>query len=143
LSLAATSSKHRFSIGYRRRVQWQRTRRSLLYPAAYLTGSGLGLALAPTWTLRMLGSNGHYDPVMVQFAAVFILGLAVLVIQTFRLGLDVLYPTLIAVRVGFCACYVALFADTRDPFFLVVLGVVAAGLIASSITYAIDRRRAR
>jgi hypothetical protein len=117
-----------------------RTRRSLWYPAAYLTGSGLGLAIAPQFTLRMLASNGSYDSTMVRFAAVFILGLAFLVIQTIRLGVDALYPTLIAVRVGFCACYVALYADTRDPFFLVVLGVVGAGLVASSISYAADRR---
>jgi hypothetical protein len=118
-----------------------RTRRSLWYPAAYLTGSGLGLAIVPQWTLRMLLSNGHYDSTMVRFSAVFILGLAALVVQTVRLGIDALYPTLIAVRVAFCACYVALYADTGDPFFLVVLGVVGAGLVASSISYAIDRRR--
>jgi hypothetical protein len=117
-----------------------RTRRSLLYPAMYLTGSGLGMTIAPDWTLAMLGSNGHYAPAIVRFAGVFVLGLAAIVIQTIRLGLDPMYRTLIGVRVGFCAAYVALYLDTRDPFFLVVLGVVGAGLIASSLMFAADRR---
>ena len=118
-----------------------RTRRSLWYPAMYLTGSGSALAIAPQWSLSVLGSNAHYESAMVRFAAVFILGLAALVIQTIRLGLDAMYPTLIAVRVGFCAAYVALYADTGDPFFLVVLAVVGAGLVASAASYAIDRER--
>jgi hypothetical protein len=123
-------------------VALSRTRRSLIYPSLYLTGSGLSLALAPEWSLRVLQSNAHYDPVIVRFAAVFILGLAVLVIQTVRLDLAALYPTLIGVRVGFCAAYVALYAATGDPFFLVVTAVVGAGLVASSISYASDRRTA-
>jgi hypothetical protein len=51
--------------------------------AAYLTGSGLALAIAPVWTLRMLASN------------------------------------------------LAPFASSHDAFFLVVLAVVGAGLMAS------------
>lgn len=117
-----------------------RTRTSLFYPAMYLTGSGLSLVIAPQWLLKMMFSNGSYDSTAMRFAGVFVLGLAAIVVQIIRLRLDALYPTLIGVRVGFCAAYVALYAQTGDPFFLAVLGVVGAGLVASSISYVLDAR---
>jgi hypothetical protein len=54
----------------------------------------------------------------------------------------VLYPTLIGVRIVFCTGYVVLYAQTRDPFFLTTLGIVGAGLVASSLGLALDRRPA-
>jgi xanthine/uracil permease len=112
----------------------------LYYPAFYLTGSGLGLTLAPQWTVHTLLSNGHYETAALRLAGLFVIGLAAIVIQTIRLGLDALYPTLMGVRLVFCAGYVVLYEQTGDPFFLVVLGVVGAGLAASSIGYVVDRR---
>ena len=64
-------------------------------------------------------------------------------IQTIRHDIAAIYPTLIGVRVVFCAAYVVLFAQTGDPFFLVVLAIVGAGLVASSLSYALDRRGSR
>jgi uncharacterized protein YjeT (DUF2065 family) len=116
-----------------------RTRLSLFYVASYLILSGLGLTLAPQWTLRMLFSNGHYESAALRFAGLFVLGLAAIVIQVIRLHLKVLYPTLIFVRVGFCSAYVALFATTGDPFFLSVLGVVGFGLVLSTVSFFRDR----
>ena len=120
-----------------------RTRLSLIYVAMYLTGSGLGLTLAPQLLLHVMFSNGHYDSTGMRFAGLFVLGLAAIVIQIIRYRLDVLYSTLIGVRVGFCAAYVVLYARTGDPFFLAVLAVVGAGLVASSISFAVDRAAAR
>ncbi len=118
-----------------------RTRLSLFYVVTYLTISGLGLTIAPELTLRLLFSNGHYEPAAMRFAGLFILGLAAIVTQVIRFRIDVLYPTLIGVRVFFCAAYVALYGATRDPFFLSVLGVVGLGLVASSVSFVVDRRR--
>jgi len=120
-----------------------RTHLSLFYVVTYLTVSGLGLTLAPQLTLRLLFSNGHYESTSMRFAGLFILGLAAIVTQVIRFRLDVLYPTLIGVRVFFCAAYIALFVSTGDPFFLSVLGVVGLGLAASSASFVMDRRAAR
>jgi hypothetical protein len=117
-----------------------RMRLSLFYVVSYLLGSGLGFTLAPRLTLDLMFSNAHYDLPIVRMCGLFILGLAAFVAQTIRHRLAVLYPTIIAVRVLFCAGYVALYVQTRDPFFLAVLGVVGAGLVASSIGFTMDRR---
>jgi hypothetical protein len=117
-----------------------RTRTSLYYPASYLVTSGLGMTFAPQWTLEMMFSNGRYESAFVQMSGLFVIGLAAIVIQTIRHRISALYSTLIAVRVIFCAGYVVLYAQTRDPFFLAVLGIVGAGLLASTVCYALDLR---
>ncbi len=119
-----------------------RTRLSLFYPLAYLTTSAIGLLVMPGFTQRMLFANVEYDAIAMRFAGVFILGLAIIVAQVIRLRLDALYATLVAVRVVFCAIYIALYAQTGNPFFLSVFGVVGLGLVASSIAYVIDGRDA-
>ena len=90
----------------------------------------------------MLLANVEYDPIAMRFSGVFVLGLAIIVLQTIRLRLAALYPTLIIVRLVFCAIYVLMFVQTRNPFFLVVLGIVGAGVVASSVGYARDRSAA-
>jgi hypothetical protein len=113
---------------------------SLYYPAVYLVVAGVGFILFPALTLRLLFSTGQYEQAFVKLCGLFLLGLAALVIQTIRFRLAALYPTLIAVRVFFCVGYVALYAQTRDPFFLTLLGIVGSGLLASTICFARDRR---
>jgi hypothetical protein len=120
-------------------VASSQTRLSLFYVLTYLTVSAMGLLIAPGWTQRMLLANIEYDPIAMRFSGVFVLGLAIIVLQTIRLRLDALYPTLIVVRVVFCAIYVVMFVQTANPFFLVVLGIVGVGLVASSVAYARDR----
>jgi hypothetical protein len=117
-----------------------RMRTSLFYPAGYLTTSGLGMTFAPQWSLDMMFSNGHYQSAFVRMCGLFVIGLAAIVIQTIRLRITALYATLIAVRVVFCAGYIVLYAQTGDPFFLVVLAIVGAGLLASTTCYLLDRR---
>lgn len=87
----------------------------------------------------MLLANVEYDPIAMRFAGVFILGLALIVLQAIRLRLDALYPTLIVVRAVFCAFYIVMFAQTGHPFSLSVFGIVGAGLVASGIAYTLDR----
>jgi hypothetical protein len=118
-----------------------RTRLSLLYPAFYLATSGLSLTFTPRLALDMMFATSDYSLPIVRMCGLFILGLAAIVIQTIRHRLTALYTTLIAVRVGFCAGYVALYAQTRDPFFLVVLAIVGAGLLASTAAWALDARK--
>jgi len=120
-----------------------RTRISLFYVAGYLLWAGVGMTLFPRLLLDMMFATGSYELVFVRMCGLFVLGLAGFVIQTIRLRLRVLYPTIIAVRVVFCAGYVVLYAQTRDPFFLSVLAIVGGGLVASSICYLLDRRPTR
>jgi pimeloyl-ACP methyl ester carboxylesterase len=104
-----------------------------MYPAAYLTGAGLGMVVTPHLLLRMMLSDVDYDPAIVRTCGLFVLGLAMFVIETVRHRLVVLYRPIIAIRVLFCAGYVVLYAQTGNPFFVTTLGVVGAGVIASSI----------
>ena len=117
-----------------------RTRWSLFYVATYLTSAGLGLTFAPRLALDMLLSNRTYDLPFVRMSGLFCLGLAAFVIATIRHRLTVLYPIIIGVRVVFCAGYVLLYRQTRDPFFLTTLAIVGTGLIASTIGFVLDAR---
>jgi hypothetical protein len=117
----------------------RRTRLSLFYVASYLVTSGLCMTFAPRLALDMF-ATGQYETTFVRVSGLFIVGLALFVIQSIRYRLAILYPTIIAVRVVFCTGYVALYAHTRDPFFLSVLGVVGFGVLLSSVCYALDRR---
>jgi hypothetical protein len=121
-------------------VMPDRMRLSLFYVATYLTTAGLGMTFAPQLTLDMMLSNGRYELAFVRMSGLFVLGLAALVLQIIRHRLAVLYPTLIGVRIVFCTGYVVLYTQTRDPFFLTTLGIVGAGLVASSLGLALDRR---
>jgi hypothetical protein len=115
-----------------------RTRLTLFYVLGYLTTAAIGLLVMPGFTQRMLFGNVEYDAIPMRFAGVFILGLAILVAQIIRLRLDTLYPTLVMVRVVFCAIYIAMYVQTGNPFFLAVLAIVGLGLVASSVAYVID-----
>jgi uncharacterized protein YjeT (DUF2065 family) len=118
------------------------TQRSLLYPATYLTGAGLGLLLMPDLSLKLFFSNGHYGDVMPRMAGAAILALGILVIQIIRHRIDVLYPTLVGARVMLCTAWVGLYLYTRDPFFLIVFVMVAVGMIWTAVSLLRERRKA-
>jgi uncharacterized membrane protein len=101
--------------------------------------AGVGFIFFPTFTLRLLFSTGHYEHVFIELCGLILLGLAVLVIQTIRLRLVAIYPTLIGVRVFFCVGYMLLYGQTRDPLFLSLFAIVGLGLLASMICFAKDR----
>jgi hypothetical protein len=117
------------------------TRLSLLYPVAYLVPSGLMLLLAPRTALWLLLARGDYGDVFPRLGGALIFGLGVLVLQTIRHGIDALYPTLVGIRVFFCACWLALYIESRDPLFLSLLGVVGFGVVLSSLALTFDRRK--
>ena len=120
-----------------------RTKISLYFPAIYLVVAGAGFVLFPTLTLRLLFSAGNYERIFIELCGLFLLGLAVLVIQAIRFRLTAIYPTLIGVRVFFCVGYVTLYEQSRDPFFLSLLAIVGSGLLASMICFAKDRSEPR
>lgn len=117
-----------------------RTRLSLFYLAGYLTFAGLALLLVPTFALQLLLSNGEYGEVFPRLAGMLLLGLAALVTQIIRHRIEVLYPTTLVVRIFFLAVFAYLYAISSDPFFLVVFGIVAIGVILTGSSYLTERR---
>ena len=116
-----------------------RTRLSLIYLAGYLSFAGIALLVAPTFALQLLFSNGHYGEVFPRLAGMLLLGLAALIAQIIRHRLEVLYPTTLLVRVFFLAVLGYLYLLSSDPFFLVVFGIVALGVVLTGSSYLKER----
>lgn len=117
-----------------------RTRLSLFYLAGYLAFAGLALLLVPTFALQLLLSNGDYGEVFPRLAGMLLLGLAALVVQIIRHRVEVLYPTTLLVRLFFLAVFAYLYALSRDPFFLVVFGIVVVGVALTGYSYLTERK---
>ncbi len=123
----ATSMKHTY---------W-----SLYYLLAYLTFGGVGLLAAPHWALRLLASNGDYGDVMPRTVGMMMCGLAIIVANVIRLRLEAFYPVTLMVRGFFAPCLVALYFYSRDPFFLVIFGIMGLGMVFTGTSYLLDRRK--
>lgn len=117
-----------------------KTRFSLFYLAGYLIPAGLMLLIAPTFSTRPLLSNGEYGNVFPRLAGMLLIGIGVLVVQIIRLHPDMLYTTTLAIRLFFCACFIVFYLMSQDPFFLVLLAIVAFGLILTGTSYLLDKR---
>jgi hypothetical protein len=117
------------------------SRDSLYYPATYLSLTGMSLVIAPSWTLGILFSNGQYDGVFVRFVGMCMVALSVLVIQIIRYRLEVLHRTLVFIRVLFIASITWFYFSTWDPVFLVIIGVVGLGVLATTTALILERRR--
>ena len=120
----------------------RRTNLSLIYVAAYLLGAGIFLLLAPRLALQLLLSTGDYGEILPRLTGLLLVGLGILVAQIIRYRVVALYSTTLAVRLVFCLGFIALYAQSRDPLFLVLLAVVGAGVLATSVCYALDRHQA-
>ena len=116
-----------------------RTRLSLYYLAGYLTFAGLALLLVPTFALKLLLSNGDYGEVFPRMAGMLLVGLAILITQIIRHRVEVLYPTTLVVRLFFLVVFAYLYLTSSDPFFLVVFGIVALGVILTGYSYLTER----
>ena len=117
-----------------------RTRLSLYYLAGYLTFAGLALLLVPTFALQLLFSNGEYGEVFPRLAGMLLLGLAILITQIIRHRIEVLYPTTVIARVLISLTLIAIYVETADPFFLVILAIVVFGIALTTWSYLTDRR---
>jgi hypothetical protein len=117
-----------------------KTRLSLYYLVTYLFLTGVALLLAPQLSLKILFSTGHYENAFVQFTGAFMIALSILVAQIIRHRVAVLYPTTLFVRTFFIVVIVALYLQTNDPLFLVVLAVVSIGVALTTTAFLLDRR---
>jgi hypothetical protein len=120
----------------------RRTNLSLIYVAAYLLGAGIFLVLAPRLALELLFSTGNYGEILPQLLGLLLIGLGIFIVQIIRHRVAALYTTTLAVRLVFCLGFIALYARSRDPLFLVLLAVVGLGFLATTICYLLDRRDA-
>ena len=69
-------------------------------------------------------------------------GLGLSILGMIRARSEVQYPATLMVRAYFIICLAAFYWMSRDPLFLVVLGVVAVGFVLTFTTYLTDRKRA-
>lgn len=118
----------------------KRTHLSLYYLASYVTISGLALLLVPHFTLSLFLSNGNYGDVLPRLLGVVLLALALFIWQIIRHNLEVLYTTTLVARASILAVLVALYAYSRDPFFIVLLLVVGFGFVLTGVCYLLDRQ---
>jgi uncharacterized membrane protein YoaK (UPF0700 family) len=121
----------------------RRTYLSLYYLAGYLLVAGILLIVTGQFAMRLLLSNGEYGEALPRLLGVVLLALGILITQIIRHRLDVLYTTTLAVRALILAVLVGLYIYARDPFFLVLIGIVGFGVILTGLSYLIDRREAR
>jgi hypothetical protein len=119
----------------------RRTNLSLIYVATYLLTSGAFLVLAPRVALHLLLSSGDYGEIFPRLGGLLLLGLGIIVAQIVRHRVTALYLTTLAVRGIFCVGFVVLYALSHDPLFLVLLGVVGIGVVATSLSYLMDTRQ--
>ena len=117
-----------------------KTRLSLFYLGSYLVLIGLGLLFAPDRTVKILQSNRHYDDIFVRIAGMLMSGLGLSIFGMIRARAFELYPAALVMRMYFIACFVALYAMTCDPVFLVLIGIVGLGLALTLSSYLLDRK---
>lgn len=117
-----------------------KTRLSFYYLAGYLTLGGLGLLLFPTLAAKLFLSNVEYDPLMLRMNGMFLLGIAIIIIQFIRHEVTVLYSSTLLVRVLFVVCLTAFYLMSKNPFFLVILAIVTVGLVLTGLSFLSDRR---
>jgi hypothetical protein len=118
-----------------------RTRISLCYLASYLLIIGFGLLLAPSGTLAVLQSNSEYGDVFPRVAGMLMAGLGMAIFSIIRAGAKELYSGTLIVRTFFIGCLAAFYLMTRDPLFLVILGIVAFGFVLTLLSYVADHRQ--
>jgi hypothetical protein len=118
----------------------RRTHLSLYYLAAYLLVAGAALIATGQFAMRLLLSNGEYGDALPRLLGVVLLALGILIAQIIRHRLEVLYSTTLAVRGLILSVLAGLFVATRDPFFLVLIGIVGLGVVLTGASYVLDRR---
>ncbi len=117
-----------------------RTRLSLLYLAGYLLPTGLGLYFAPQFFMKLLLSNGQYSDAFPQFSGILLVGLGILVVHVILYGGPVWYRGTLIVRLVLWTGILGIWLKSRDPLFLVVLGVLGFGIVLTGTFYFLDHK---
>ena len=67
-------------------------------------------------------------------------GLGLFVFAIIRAHAEALYPATLVVRAFFLVCMSVFFLMTRDPLFLVLLGIVGLGFVLTGLIYLTERK---
>lgn len=118
-----------------------RTRLSLFYLATYLLGAGIALVAAPSLTLTLLFSNGHYGDVMPRLLGIVLFALGVVIVQIIRNRVESLYTTTLVVRAAIVVVLAGLFVYSRDPLLISLIVVVGIGMLLTGSSYLSERNR--
>lgn len=116
-----------------------KTRRSLFFVATYLIATGLAMLFAPQLALRLLFANHDYPGAFVQLSGILMLGLGIVVIFVIRYGNPNFYRATLMARIPMWICILGLYLQTRETFFLVVLGVLGTGIVVTGSCYLSER----
>jgi hypothetical protein len=117
-----------------------KTRLSLGFLASYLLLAGAAFFAIPELALRCLLAEHAYETVFVRFLGAVMMALALLIVQIIRHRVEALYTTTLVVRLLFLAAMGSLYLRTQDRFFVVISGFVILGILATGVTYVLDRR---
>jgi hypothetical protein len=117
------------------------TRFSLLFVATYLLLTGIGLAAAPDFALRMLGSTVEYGTIMPRWVGMFSIALAAVIVQVLRHRVTVLYPMGFFMPGAMLFGFAALYLKSGDNLFLAIMTVVGIGVAVTGVSLWLDRRR--
>ena len=99
------------------------------YLASYLFLTGWAFLLIPTEFQKLLFGNPIYDAVPMQIAGMFAVLLSIVVFQIARKGLFELYTTTLFARSFAVLVLICLYAQTHNPLFVCMLGVVLVGIL--------------
>jgi len=116
-----------------------RTRLSLFYLAGYLLPTGLGLLFAPQLFMKLLLSNQRYSDAFPQFSGILLIGLGIVVMTVIRYGNPIFYRMTLIVRIVLWTGILGIWLRSRDPFFIVVLGVLGFGILLTGSCYLAER----
>ncbi len=119
----------------------RRTHLSLFYLAGYLLPAGLLLLTVPEFARKLLLSNRDYDDAPFRLVGVLLIVLGIIVVQIIRHRIEALYTTTLVARILISLTLIAIYIETSDPFFLVILVIVLIGVALTGWSYITDRRR--
>jgi uncharacterized protein YjeT (DUF2065 family) len=118
----------------------RRTHLSLYYLAGYLLPAGLLLLTVPEFARKLLLSNRDYDDAPFRLVGVLLIVLGIIIVQIIRHRIEALYTTTVVARVLISLTLIAIYFETSDPFFLVILVIVVLGIALTTGSYLTDRR---
>jgi uncharacterized protein YjeT (DUF2065 family) len=101
---------------------------------------GIGFLFFPRITLTLFLSNGNYSDVMVRIMGVFLLSIAIIIIQIIKHRATFLYPTTLVVRAFILSAFTLFYILYRDPMFVVLFVIVGVGFLITLTGYLLDRR---
>lgn len=103
----------------------------MLYLSGYLVGGGLGFAVFPEFTLRLLQSDVLYDEPMVRLCGLLMAMLGSLIGYLVFLGDFKAYKFSVIARTILVGFVFWMWLRFENPMFLVLEGIVLLGLLPS------------